>query len=50
MAALTALMIYEKTGAGGRRAVPVAGVLLLTAGALVLVHPAWLPPLLGGGH
>lgn len=50
MAALTALMVYEKTGAGGRRSVPVAGVLLLAAGALVLVHPAGLPPLLGGGH
>jgi predicted metal-binding membrane protein len=50
MAALTALMVYEKTGAGGRRAVPVTGVLLLAAGALVLVHPVWLPPLLGGGH
>jgi predicted metal-binding membrane protein len=48
MAALTALMTYEKTGPGGRRAVPVAGIALLAAGALTFLHPAWLPPLLGG--
>jgi predicted metal-binding membrane protein len=49
MAALTALMVYEKTGSGGRRAVPVAGIALLVCAALVLAHPHWLPPLLGGG-
>jgi predicted metal-binding membrane protein len=48
MAALTALMTYEKTGPNGRRAVPVAGIALLAAGALTFLHPAWLPPLLGG--
>lgn len=48
MAALTALMVYEKTARSGARAVPVAGVVLLAASALVLLHPAWLPPLLGG--
>ena len=41
MAALTALMVYEKTGAGGRRAVPVAGIVLIGWGVLVLVQPAW---------
>ena len=50
MAGLTALMVYEKTGPGGRRAVPVAGVMLLTFAALVLVHPHWLPAILGGHH
>jgi predicted metal-binding membrane protein len=50
MAGLTALMVYEKTGAGGRRAVPVAGIALLTCAALVLVHPPWLPAILGGSH
>jgi predicted metal-binding membrane protein len=48
MAALTALMIYEKTGAGGRRAVPVAGITLLACAALVFAHPHWLPAILGG--
>jgi predicted metal-binding membrane protein len=48
MAALTALMAYEKTGRGGRRAVPVAGIALLAASALTFAHPGWLPPLLGG--
>jgi predicted metal-binding membrane protein len=48
MAALTALMVYEKTAPSGNRAVPVAGIALLTAAALVLAHPSWLPPLLGG--
>ena len=50
MAGLTALMVYEKTGTGGRRAVPVAGIALLVCAALVLAHPHWLPPLLGGTH
>jgi predicted metal-binding membrane protein len=50
MAGLTALMYYEKTGAGGRRAVPVAGIALLACAALVLAHPGWLPPILGGHH
>ena len=50
MAGLTALMVYEKTGPGGRRAVPVAGIALLACAALVLAHPHWLPPILGGSH
>jgi predicted metal-binding membrane protein len=50
MAGLTALMVYEKTGAGGRRAVPVAGIALLACAALVLAHPHWLPAILGGEH
>jgi predicted metal-binding membrane protein len=49
MAALTALMVYEKTAPGGRRSVPVAGFVLIGWGALVLAHPAWLPVVLGGG-
>ena len=48
MAALTALMVYEKTGSGGRRTVPVTGVLLLVWAALVIAHPAWLPHALSG--
>jgi predicted metal-binding membrane protein len=50
MAALTALMVYEKTGAGGRRAVPVAGLTLLVLAALVLAHPSWLPGVLTAPH
>jgi predicted metal-binding membrane protein len=50
MAGLTALMVYEKTRPGGRRAVPVAGIVLLACAALVLAHPEWLPPILGGDH
>jgi predicted metal-binding membrane protein len=48
MAGLTALMVYEKTGAGGRRAAPLAGIALLACAALVLAHPHWLPAILGG--
>lgn len=43
MAALGALMFYEKVGRVGDRATPVAGVLLLALAALVFVHPSWLP-------
>jgi predicted metal-binding membrane protein len=43
MAALTALMTYEKTGRFGGRVVRVAGVVLLIGGALLIVHPAWIP-------
>ena len=50
MAGLTALMVYEKTGRRGRRAVPVAGIALLACAALVLAQPHWLPPILGGNH
>jgi predicted metal-binding membrane protein len=48
MAALTAVMAYEKTGAGGNRAVPVTGIALLALAALVFAHPAWLPEALAG--
>jgi predicted metal-binding membrane protein len=43
MATLTALMVYEKTAPSGQRAVPVAGIFFLAWGALVLIHPVWLP-------
>lgn len=48
MAALTALMVFEKTAYRGRSAVPVAGAVLLAWSALVLLHPAWLPAALSG--
>jgi predicted metal-binding membrane protein len=48
MAAVTALMVYEKTAPRGRAAVPIAGVVLLVWSALVLAHPGWLPKPLSG--
>ena len=49
MAALTALMVYEKVGSNGRRAVPVAGFVLLALAAAVLLQPPWLDGVLGAG-
>lgn len=46
MGALAALMVHEKTGPGGKRSVPLAGWSLLIGGALMLLHPTWLPELL----
>ena len=43
MAALGALMFYEKVGRHGDRVTPIAGVALLALAVLVLVHPGWLP-------
>jgi predicted metal-binding membrane protein len=48
MAALTALMVYEKVGRHGTTVARVAGVVLLGAAALVLARPTWLPEALGG--
>ena len=48
MAALTALMVYEKVGRHGVTVGRMAGVGLLGAAALVLAHPAWLPEAFGG--
>ena len=45
MAVFTAIMVYEKTGPGGDRGAAPIGVGLLALGALVLIHPAWMPPL-----
>jgi predicted metal-binding membrane protein len=49
MAALTAIMVYEKTGRGGQRMVPVVGLVLIADAALVLAHPPWLPGFVAGG-
>lgn len=48
MAALTALMTFEKVARSGRRAVPVIGAVLLLWSALVFAHPSWLPRALSG--
>jgi len=47
MAALTALMVFEKTGRGGDRGVLPIGAGLILASALVLLVPGL--PLLGPG-
>ncbi len=43
MAALTALMVYEKVGRDGDRVTPFVGAALLALAALLVIHPAWLP-------
>jgi predicted metal-binding membrane protein len=48
MAALTALMVYEKIGTNGKRIVPAVGVVLIIWAALIVAHPAWLPHALSG--
>jgi predicted metal-binding membrane protein len=46
MAALGALMTYEKVGRHGERVAAVAGAIALGLAVLVALHPVWLPPLL----
>ena len=48
MAALTAVMVYEKVGGSGRQATPMVGVWLLGLAAVVAAHPGWLPSFLAG--
>jgi predicted metal-binding membrane protein len=48
MAALTALMVFEKVAYRGRAAVPIAGAVLLAWSALIFAHPSWLPAALSG--
>jgi predicted metal-binding membrane protein len=43
MAALTAVMVYEKTGRHGRALTPVVGIGLLALSALAFAHPEWMP-------
>jgi predicted metal-binding membrane protein len=43
MAALTAVMVYEKTGRHGRALTPAVGVALLALSAVAFAHPAWFP-------
>ena len=48
MAVLAAVMAYEKAGRHGRALTPVLGAALTVWGAVVLLHPGWLPSALGG--
>lgn len=43
MAALTAVMVYEKTGRHGRVLTPIVGYALLGLAVLALLHPPWFP-------
>jgi predicted metal-binding membrane protein len=43
MAALTAVMVYEKTGRHGDKVAPFVGVALLALAALAFAHPPWFP-------
>ena len=43
MAALTAVMVYEKTGRHGRALTPAVGVALLVLSAIAFAHPPWFP-------
>lgn len=45
MAALTLLMLFEKTGRGGERGVAPIGIGLIALGILVLINPPWMPPI-----
>jgi predicted metal-binding membrane protein len=49
MAGLAAVMLVEKTVLHGRRLVMFVGGVILAWGALLLVHPLWLPTILAGG-
>jgi predicted metal-binding membrane protein len=42
MAAVTGVMVVEKTSPGGQRLSPVIGIILLGLSAFWLAHPAWL--------
>jgi predicted metal-binding membrane protein len=48
MGVLAALMVHEKTAPTGKRSVPLAGWSLIAAGALLLLHPSWVPTVLVG--
>jgi predicted metal-binding membrane protein len=43
MAALTAVMVYEKTGRHGRTLTPIVGVALLGLSVVAFLHPPWFP-------
>ena len=43
MAALTAVMVYEKTGRHGDKVAPFVGVALLALAAMAFAHPPWFP-------
>jgi len=50
MAALTAIMVYEKTGRHGRVLTPAVGVVLLALSVVAFAHPPWFPSPFESGH
>lgn len=48
MAALTAVMVYERIGRRGARVAPWVGVAFMLYGALLVVHPTGVSELIGG--
>lgn len=50
MAALTAVMVYEKTGRYGRELTPFVGVALLALAAIAFAHPPWFPTPFAHAH
>lgn len=46
MMALTALMVFEKTGPAGERAIRPIGIVLIAMGIALVLHAASLPPVL----
>jgi predicted metal-binding membrane protein len=49
MAALGAVMVYEKVGRHGEALAPVVGVVLIVWAMIVVAHPIWLPVAFSGG-
>jgi predicted metal-binding membrane protein len=43
MTALTAVMVYEKTGRHGHALTPIVGIALIGLGAIAFAHPPWFP-------
>ena len=43
MAALTAVMVYEKIGRYGRQLTPAVGLALLVLAGIAFAHPSWFP-------
>jgi predicted metal-binding membrane protein len=50
MAALTGIMVIEKTNRHGRRLASIVGIALLIWGGLVLMQPNWLPATLASSN
>ena len=49
MAALTAVMVYEKVGRHGKALTPAVGIVLITLGGILLIGALLVDPA-GGGH
>ena len=43
MAALTAVMVYEKTARHGEKLTPAVGIGLLLLSVVAFAHPSWFP-------